>query len=63
MEDGTYFDWQIQSNSISSDSEANNNIGSMIDDDDSTAFRLSAEVGRRYFINDKYTLLYIGQLS
>ena len=63
MEDGTYIDGQIQFNSISANSEASNNIDSMIDGHDSIAFLLSAEVGRRYFINDECTLLYIGQLG
>ena len=62
MEDGTYFDGQIQFNSISSDLEASNNIGTLIDGHDSTAFLLSAEAGRRYVIDDEYTLLYNGQL-
>ncbi len=63
MEDGTYFDGQIQVNQISSDFEVGNKIGSLINGHNSTAFVLSAEAGRRYTINDEYTLLYNGQLS
>ena len=63
MEDGTYFDGQIQVNQISSDFEVGNKIGSLISGHNSTAFVLSAEAGRRYTINEEYTLLYNGQLS
>ena len=61
-DDGIYVDGQIQFNKISSDFEVGNGIGSLIEGHDSSAFVLSAEAGRRYAINDEYTLLYNGQL-
>ena len=61
-DDGTYFDGQIQFNKISSDFDVGSGIGSLIESHDSSAFVLSAEAGRRYDINDEYTLLYNGQL-
>ena len=62
-DDGIYVDGQIQFNKISSDFDVGSGIGSLIEGHDSSAFVLSAEVGRRYDINEEYTLLYNGQLT
>ncbi len=63
MKDGTYVDTQLQYNQVSADFEVGNSIGTVLDGHESTAMLLSAEVGKRYPINDEYTLLYSGQLN
>ncbi len=63
MKDGTYVDTQLQYNQVSADFEVGNSIGTVLDGHESTAMLLSAEVGKRYSINDEYTLLYSGQLN
>ena len=63
MKDGTYVDTQLQFNQVSADFEVGNSIGTVLDGHESTALLLSAEVGKRYVINEEYTLLYSGQLN
>ena len=63
MKDGTYVDTQLQYNQVSADFEVGNSIGTVLDGHESTAMLLSAEVGKRYAINEEYTLLYSGQLN
>ena len=62
LKDGTYVDTQFQYNQVSADFGVSNIIGTVLDRHGFTGILLSAEVGKRYAINEEYTLLYSGQL-
>ena len=60
---GAYVDVQAQYNMISTDFVVGDNVGALINGEDSTAIVVGVEIGKRHEINDKISILSSGQMS
>ena len=60
---GAYVDVQAQYNLISTDFTVGDNVGALIDGEDSSSMVIGVEIGKRHEINDKFSVLSSGQMS
>ncbi len=60
---GAYVDVQAQYNLISTDFVVGDNVGALINGEDSSSMVIGVEIGKRHEINDKFSVLSSGQMS
>ena len=60
---GSYVDVQAQYNIISTDFVVGDNVGSLIDGEDSTSLVIGVEIGKRHEIDETFSVLSSGQMS